>query len=156
MERIPMTADGFTILEDELKELKNVERPNIIVAIAEAREHGDLSENAEYHAARERQSYIEGRITDLEARIGRADVIDSSNFTDDQVRFGAKVTLIDEDSEKEKKYHIVGVHEADLRNGKISIDSPVAKAIMGKEKGSTIEVDTPGGVKYYEIDSIEY
>lgn len=156
VEKIPMTPGGLKTLEDELRQLKNVERRAVIRAIAEAREHGDLSENAEYHAARERQSFIEGRITELEDVVGRAQVIDASQLSGDMVRFGATVTLADEDSDDESIYQIVGVHEADIRSGLLSVHSPLARALIGKHVGDSVEVTTPGGSKSYEIVSVRF
>src|SRR6476646_8908739 len=143
MEKVPMTAGGFAALDEELKRLKSVERPNVIGAIAEARAHGDLSENAEYHAAKERQGWIEGRIADIEDKMARAQVIDVSKLSGTQVKFGATVSLIDEDTEEEARYQIVGEHEADVKRGRVSITSPVARAIIGKESGDLVEVNTP-------------
>ncbi|SDD69836.1 transcription elongation factor GreA [Rhodospira trueperi] len=156
MEKVPMTADGLKSLEDELKSLKSKDRPAVIRAISEAREHGDLSENAEYHAARERQSFIEGRIKELEDIISRADVIDVSKLSGDTVRFGATVTVADEDTDEEQTYQIVGVHEADLKAGRISISSPIARALIGKSVGDTVEVKAPGGSKFYEVVKIAF
>ncbi len=156
MQRIPMTAEGHKALEAELKNLKTVERPAVIQAIAEAREHGDLSENAEYHAAKERQSLIEGRIAELEDKTARADVIDTSRLSGDTVKFGATVTILDEDTEEESVYKIVGDDEADVSTGKISISSPIARAMIGKEEGDIAEVSAPGGAKSYEIVSVEW
>jgi len=156
MEKIPMTPGGLTTLEDELRSLKSVERPAVIRAIAEAREHGDLSENAEYHAARERQSFIEGRITELEDIISRAQVIDVSLLSGTIVRFGAKVTLADEDSDDESIYQIVGAHEADIRSGLLSVHSPLARALIGKHVGESVEVSTPGGSRSYEIVDVRF
>jgi transcription elongation factor GreA len=156
VEKIPMTPGGLKTLEDELRQLKNVERRAVIRAIAEAREHGDLSENAEYHAARERQSFIEGRITELEDVVGRAQVIDISQFSGDMVRFGATVTLADEDSDEESVYRIVGVHEANIRSGLLSVHSPLGRALIGKHVGDTVEVSTPGGSKSYEIVDVRF
>ena len=156
MEKIPMTPGGLTTLEDELRSLKSVERPAVIRAIAEAREHGDLSENAEYHAARERQSFIEGRITELEDIISRAQVIDVSQLSGTIVRFGAKVTLADEDSDDESIYQIVGAHEADIRSGLLSVHSPLARALIGKHVGESVEVSTPGGSRSYEIVDVSF
>lgn len=156
MEKIPMTPKGLASLEDEFRQLRTVERPAIIRAIAEAREHGDLSENAEYHAARERQSFIEGRITELEDIISRAQVIDATGFDGDMVRFGATVTLADEDNDEESIYQIVGVHEAEIRTGHISIQSPLARALIGKHVGDQVEVSTPGGSKSYEVVDVRY
>jgi len=156
MEKIPMTPNGFARLEEELKYLKGKARPEVIQAIAEAREHGDLSENAEYHAARERQSFIEGRIKELEDLVSRAQVIDISTMSGDQVRFGATVVVADEDTDEEKEYQVVGAHEADIKEGKISIESPLAKAMIGKTEGDSVDVTTPGGSKSYEIVSVKF
>ena len=156
MEKVPMTASGYRKLEEELKHAKTVERPEVIQAIAEAREHGDLSENAEYHAAKERQGFIEGRVMELEDILSRAQVIDTAKLSGSQIKFGATVTLVDEDSEEESKYQIVGDFEADLKIGRISISSPVARALIGKEEGDVVEVNTPGGGKSYEILKVEY
>ncbi|WP_040567305.1 transcription elongation factor GreA [Magnetospirillum molischianum] len=156
MEKIPMTPAGLAQLEDELRTLKTIERPAVIRAIAEAREHGDLSENAEYHAARERQSFIEGRVAELEDVISRAQVIDVSTLTGDQVRFGATVTLADEDSDDEVAYTIVGAHEADIKSGRMSVQSPLARALIGKHVGDAVEVTTPGGSKSYEIVDVRF
>lgn len=150
-----MTRAGFTALDDELKNLKSVERPAVIRAIAEAREHGDLSENAEYHAAREKQSFIEGRIKELEAILSLADVIDPSKLSG-AVKFGATVTLMDEDTDEEKTYQIVGEPEADLERGLLNIKSPLARALIGKDEGDSIDVKTPGGQRSYELVSIRY
>ncbi len=155
MEKIPMTRAGFSALDEELKVLKSVERPAVIRAIAEAREHGDLSENAEYHAAREKQSFIEGRVKELEAILSLADVIDPSKFSG-TVKFGATVTLVDEDTEEERTYQIVGEPEADLERGLLNIKSPLARALIGKDEGDTVEVKTPGGQRSYEVLSIKY
>ena len=151
-----MTAPGLQRLEDELKTLKSVERPAVIRAIAEARTHGDLSENAEYHAARERQSFIEGRIGELEEIISSVEIIDPSTLSGDQVKFGAHVRLIDEETEKESAYQIVGVHEADIKSARLSISSPLAKALIGKKVGETISVPAPGGDRSYEILDIRF
>jgi transcription elongation factor GreA len=156
MEKVPMTAGGFAALEAELKDRQQVQRQRIITAIAEARAHGDLSENAEYHAAKERQGWIEGQIAEIEDRISRAQVIDVSKLSGDQVKFGATVTVVDEDTEEEGRYQIVGEHEADVKSGKISIASPIARAMIGKEVGDVVEVNTPGGVKAYEILKVEW
>ena len=156
MEKIPMTATGFKGLEDELEHLKSVERHEIIKAIAEARAHGDLSENAEYHAAKEKQSFIEGRVMELEDQIGRADVIDISKLSGTSVKFGATVTLADEDTDEERKYQIVGDVESDAKRGRISISSPIARALIGKSKGDTVEVTAPGGARSYEIVKVEF
>jgi transcription elongation factor GreA len=151
MEKIPMTPGGFARLEDELQTLKSIERPAVIKAIAEAREHGDLSENAEYHAARERQGFIEGRVAELEDKISRADIIDIKKLSGDEVKFGATVTVVDEDTDEEVTYQIVGTDEADIRSGFLSITAPLARALIGKEKGDTIVVSAPGGSKSYEV-----
>ena len=155
MDKIPMTRAGHTALNEELKELKSVQRPAVIKAIAEAREHGDLSEKAEYHAAREKQSFIEGRVKELEGILGLADVIDPSKLSG-SIKFGATVRLVDEDTDEEKTYQIVGEPEADIQNGKLNIKSPLARALIGKEDGDSVEVKTPGGEKAYEILSINY
>jgi transcription elongation factor GreA len=156
MEKIPMTASGFKGLEDELNRLKNVERHEIIKMIAEARAHGDLSENAEYHAAKERQSFIEGRVMELEDQIGRAEVIDISKLGGTSVKFGATVTLVDEDTDEKRKYQIVGDVESDAKKGRISLSSPIARALIGKSKGDTVEVAAPGGARSYEILKVEF
>ena len=155
MDKIPMTRGGFTALDDELKVLKSVERPAVIRAIAEAREHGDLSENAEYHAAREKQSFIEGRIKELEAVLSKAEVIDPTKLSG-AIKFGATVTLSDEDSGEEKTYRIVGETEANIEAGLLNIRSPLARALIGKEEGDSVEVRTPGGTRSYEVMSIRY
>lgn len=155
-DKFPITPSGYKKLEAELQHLKVVERPAVINAIAEARAHGDLSENSEYTAAREKQGFIEAKILDLENQISRAMVIDMSDFKGTQVKFGARVTLLDEESEAEIVYTLVGNYEANLNEGCISIDSPLAKALIGKNKGDNIEVTTPRGTKYYEIISVEY
>jgi len=151
-----MTAEGYQALDDELKRLKTVERPAVIAAIGEARQHGDLSENAEYHAAKDRQGWIEGQIAEIEDRMARAQVIDVSKLSGKQVKFGATVSVIDEDTEQEARYQIVGDHEADVKLGKISISSPIARAMIGKENGDVVEVTTPTGVKAYEITKVEW
>ena len=156
MEKFPLTKQGFLALEEELKNLKGVERPNIIAAIAEARSHGDLSENAEYSAAKEKQSFIEGRIQDLEAVLSRAQVIDVSDTKSDVIRFGATVLVADEDTDDEKRYQIVGDYEADIEKNKISSSSPLSKALIGKEVGDTAEYVAPGGKKSFEILEIKY
>ena len=156
MDKVPMTATGFQRLQEELKHLKGVERPAIIRAIAEAREHGDLSENAEYHAARERQSFIEGRVGEIEDKISRAEVIDASKLSGNTVKFGATVTLVDEDTDEEATYQLVGEFEADINSGRLSITSPLARALIAKTVGDNIEVTTPGGSKAYEILKIEF
>jgi transcription elongation factor GreA len=156
VEKVPMTAEGHAAMLEEIKHLKSVERPRIIKAIAEARAHGDLSENAEYHAAKEQQGWTEARVAELEDKVSRADVIDVSKLSGDTVKFGAKVTLVDEDTEDESVYQIVGEFEADVKKGKISISSPIARALIGKKKGDSVEVMTPGGGKSYEILKISY
>jgi transcription elongation factor GreA len=156
MEKIPMTPRGFEMLEEEVKRLKTEERPAIIRAIAEARAHGDLSENAEYHAAKERQSYIEGRVMELEDKISRAQVIDVAKLSGSKVTFGATVSLIDEETEQNATYQIVGEHEAEVKAGRISISSPMARALIGKVAGDVVEVATPGGGRSYEITAIKF
>ncbi|MGB0747800.1 MAG: transcription elongation factor GreA [Magnetospiraceae bacterium] len=156
MDKIPMTRGGLEALASELSNLKHVERPAVIKAIAEAREHGDLSENAEYHAARERQSFIEGRIADLEDIVSRAEVIDPSTLSGDTVRFGATVTLADEETDEESTYQLVGTHEADISAGRLSVTSPIARAMIGKNLGDSFEVAAPGGRKSYEIIQVQY
>ena len=156
MQKVPMTKKGAERLQKELDNLKNVERPAVIAAISEARGHGDLSENAEYHAAREKQSFIEGRIQELEYAVSCADVIDTSILSGDKVVFGATVSLMDEDSEEERTYQIVGQYEADLENGLISFQSPIARALIGKSVGDSVEVMSPKGKKSYEILNVEY
>ncbi len=151
-----MTPVGYDRLVAELKNLKDVQRPAVIRAIAEAREHGDLSENAEYHAAREKQSFIEGRVLELEDKISRAEVIDSSKMTGKTIRFGATVTLADEDTDEESTYRIVGADESDIGGGLLSVAAPLARALIGKEPGDTVEVTTPGGSKSYEIMKVKY
>ena len=156
MQKFPMTAPGLQRLNDELRQLKAEERPSIIRQIAEARSHGDLSENAEYHAARERQSFIEGRIAELEEIVSSAEVIDPSSLSGEHVKFGAHVWLVDEETEKESAYQIVGVHEADIKDGKLSISSPLAKALIGKKVGDTVSVPAPGGDRSYEILGVKF
>ena len=151
MEKVPMTEGGYAAMQDEVKILKSEERPRIIRAIEEARAHGDLSENAEYHAAKEAQSWNETRIGELEDKLSRAEVIDPSKLSGDTVKFGAKLTLIDEESDAEVKYQIVGDFEADVKKGRISISSPIARALIGKKQGDSVEVNTPGGGRSYEI-----
>ncbi len=155
MDKIPLTRAGHTALNEELKKLKSVERPAVIRAIAEAREHGDLSENAEYHAAREKQSFIEGRVKELEGILSLADVIDPSTLSG-SIKFGATVRIVDEDTDEEKTYQIVGEPEADIENGKLNIKSPLARALIGKDEGDSVEVRTPGGEKSYEILNIDF
>ncbi|MBV8509420.1 MAG: transcription elongation factor GreA [Xanthobacteraceae bacterium] len=156
MDKIPMTAAGYSLLEQELKHCQQIERPRIIQQITDARSHGDLSENAEYHAAKEAQSHNEGRIAELEDKLARAEVIDVSKLSGDTIKFGATVTLIDEDTEEKKIWQLVGEPEADAKKGKISITSPLARALLGKTKGSNIEVVAPGGAKAYEVVKVEW
>lgn len=156
MQRFPMTGPGLQTLENELRHLKSEERPAIIRAIAEARSHGDLSENAEYHAARERQSFIEGRIDELEEVISSAEVIDIASLSGDSVKFGAFVTLYDEEADREVTYQLVGLHEADIKSGRLSITAPLAKALIGKKTGDTVSVPAPGGDRSYEILTIRF
>ncbi len=151
MDKVPITGKGFSALEEELRHRQQVERPRIIQAISDARSLGDLSENAEYHAAKEAQSLNEGRILELESMISRAEIIDVSKLSGDRIKFGATVKLVDEDTEEEKTYQIVGEPEADVRSGRVSITSPIARALMGKTVGDTVEVTTPGGGKSYEV-----
>lgn len=156
VEKIPMTPAGFTRLNGELKRLKNDERPAVIKAIAAAREHGDLSENAEYHAARERQGFIEGRVMELEDKLGRAEVIDVSSLKGSKIVFGAMVKLVDEETDEEVGYQIVGPEESEIEKGLLSINSPVARALLGKEKGDNVEVHTPRGVRYFEVLEVNF
>lgn len=156
MDKVPMTKAGFEALEKELKNLKSVERPAVIQAIAEAREHGDLSENAEYHAAREKQSFIEGRIKELDGVISAAQIIDPSTLSGDNVKFGAKILIVDEETDEEVSYQIVGHYEADAQSKKISINAPIARALIGKATGDSVEVTTPQGKKNYEILNVIY
>lgn len=156
IEKVPMTSLGYAALEDELKHRQSVDRPRIIAHIAEARSHGDLSENAEYHAAKEEQSHNEGRIAELEDKLARADIIDITKLSGDTIKFGATVTLVDEDTEKKAVWQIVGEVEADAKKGRISITSPLARALIGKKKGATVEVMAPGGAKAYEITKVEW
>ncbi len=151
-----MTSEGLITLEDELRQLRNTARPDVIRAIAQAREHGDLSENAEYHAARDRQSFIEGRVSELEDKISRAEVIDVSKLSGKTVKFGAKVSLIDEDTEQKLIYQIVGQDEADVKQGRLAITSPLARALIGKTVGDSVEVHTPKGEKGYEITRVRF
>ena len=151
-----MTAEGYKSLDEELKRLKAVDRPAVIAAISEARAHGDLSENAEYHAAKERQGWIEGRIAEIEDKISRAQVIDVSKLSGNTVKFGATVSLVDEDTEEDARYQVVGDHEADVREGRISLSSPLSRAMIGKAVGDVVEVSTPGGIKAYEITKVEW
>jgi transcription elongation factor GreA len=156
MEKIPMTAAGYATLEAELKHCQQVERPRILQQITDARTHGDLSENAEYHAAKEQQSHNEGRIVELEDKLARADVIDVSKLSGDTIKFGATVTLVDEDTDKKQVWQIVGEPEADAKSGRISISSPLARALVGKKKGAQVEVVTPGGAKAFEVLKVEW
>jgi transcription elongation factor GreA len=156
MDKIPMTAAGYSVLEHELKHCQTVERPRIIQQITDARSHGDLSENAEYHAAKEQQSLNEGRIAEIEDKLARAEVIDVSKLSGDTIKFGATVTLVDEDTEKKSVWQIVGEPEADAKKGRISITSPLARALVGKKKGAQVEVVTPGGAKAYEVMKVEW
>jgi len=156
MQRTPMTAEGHAALDAELKNLKSVERPAVIQAISVAREHGDLSENAEYHAAKEKQSFIEGRILELEDKLSRADVIDMAKVKGDRIVFGATVTIIDVDTEGESTYRIVGEDEADIAHGKVSNTSPIARALIGKSVGDEAEVAAPGGARVYEVSDVKY
>ena len=151
-----MTGEGYHALDEELKRLKTVERPAVISAIGEARLHGDLSENAEYHAAKDRQGWIEGQIAEIEDKMARAQVIDVSKLSGKHIKFGATVSVIDEDTEEKARYQIVGEHEADVKKGRVSITSPIARAMIGKESGETVEVNTPNGVKAYEITKVEW
>ena len=154
--RIPMTSSGYARLEEELKRLKNDERPSVIKALAEAREHGDLSENAEYHAARERQSFIEGRMLELEDKLARAEIIDISQQGGSSIKFGAKVKLIDEETDEEVVYQIVGPEEAEIQRGLLSISAPLGRALIGREAGDSIEVSTPRGTRYFEVVEVDY
>ena len=156
MTKIPMTVDGYNHLHEELKRLKTVERPSVVRAIAEARTHGDLAENAEYHAARERQSFIEGRLAELEDKIARAEVIDVSKLSGSVVKFGATVTLADEETDEEQTFRIVGEDEADIKNGRLSVTSPLARALIGKTNGDSVEVSTPRGNKSYEVVTVAF
>jgi len=156
MDKIPMTSAGYTVLEQELKHCQTVERPRIIQQITDARSHGDLSENAEYHAAKEQQSINEGRIAEIEDKLARAEVIDVSKLSGDTIKFGATVTLVDEDTDKKSVWQIVGEPEADAKKGKISVTSPLARALVGKKRGAQVEVVTPGGAKAYEVMKVEW
>ena len=151
-----MTAEGYAVLDEELRRLKTQARPAVIASIAEARAHGDLSENAEYHAAKDQQGWIEGRIAEIEDKMARAQVIDVSKLSGKQVKFGATVTVVDEDTDEKGRYQIVGDHEADVKLGKISLSSPIARAMIGKEVGEVVEVNTPSGGKAYEINKVEW
>jgi transcription elongation factor GreA len=156
MDKVPMTANGHQAMLEEIKHLKSVERPRIIKLITEARAHGDLSENAEYHAAKDQQGWLEARVAELEDKVSRAEVIDVTKLSGDTVKFGAFITLVDEDTDDQSVYQIVGEFEADVKKGKISVTSPIARAIIGKKKGDSVEVMTPGGGKSYEIVRIRY
>jgi transcription elongation factor GreA len=156
MEKIPMTSAGYSTLESELKHRQQVERPRIIQQITDARTHGDLSENAEYHAAKEQQAHNEGRIAELEDKLARADVIDVSKLSGDTIKFGATVTLVDEDTDKKQVWQLVGEPEADAKKGRISITSPLARALVNKRKGDSVEVVTPGGARAYEVKKVEW
>ncbi len=156
MDKVPMTTAGHAAIVEEVKHLKSVERPRIIKAISDAREHGDLSENAEYHAAKEQQGWTEARVAELEDMLSRAEVIDVSKLSGGSVKFGAKVTVVDEDTDDESAYQIVGEFEADVKSGKISITSPIARALIGKTVGDSVEVNTPGGGKSYEILKVKF
>ncbi len=156
MEKVPITKTGYDALNAELKTRKSIERPAIIKAIAEAREHGDLSENAEYHTAKDRQGFIEGRIKELESLISRADVIDPAKMSGTTIRFGATVELVDENSDQERTYQIVGEPEADINAGRLNLRSPLARALIGKEEGDSVEVAAPGGARSYEVLSVRY
>jgi transcription elongation factor GreA len=156
MDKVPMTSKGYEDLQTELKRLKTIERPDVIKAIAAAREHGDLSENAEYHAARERQAFIEGRVGDIEDLLSRAEVIDVTAIKGKVIKFGATIRVADEDTDEKKTYQVVGEHEADIKSGLLSITSPMARAMIGKTVGDSVEVTTPGGTKSYEIMSVKY
>lgn len=157
MQRVPMTTAGAEALRKELDQLKKVDRPRISAAIAEAREHGDLTENAEYHAAREQQGFCEGRIQDIESKLSNAQIIDITSIQNTgKVIFGVTVTIVDVDSDEEKVYQIVGDDEADIKSGKLSVNSPIARGLIGREEGDTVQIDTPGGTKEYEIDKVEH
>lgn len=156
MEKVPMTAASYAKLDEEIKFLKGPERQRIIKAISEAREHGDLSENAEYHAAKEQQGHNEGRIIELEDMLNRAEIIDVASLSGDSVKFGATVSLVDEDTDEKVTYQIVGEYEANVEEGLISIASPLARGLIGKEKGDSVEVKTPGGSKFYEILKVKF
>lgn len=156
MDKVPMTERGYGMLQEEMKRLRTVERPAVINALEEARTHGDLSENAEYHAAKERQAFIEGRLMELEDKVSRAQVIDPRSLSGDIVRFGATVTLADEDTDEKSTYQIVGEDEGDIGNGLLSLTSPLARAMIGRETGDSIEVTAPGGSRAYEIMKVKY
>lgn len=156
MDKVPMTVQGYRALDDDLKRLKTIERPAVTVAIGEARLHGDLKENAEYHAAKDRQGWIEGQIVQIGDMIARAQVIDVTKLSGTQIKFGATVSVIDQNTEEQARYQIVGEHEADVKKGRISITSPIARALIGKETGDLVEVSSPGGLKSYEITNVEW
>jgi transcription elongation factor GreA len=156
MDKFPISTEGFKKIEAEIKTLKTVERPNVIKAISEARAHGDLKENAEYHAARDKQSFIEGRIQELEDKVARSEVIDISSLSGTTIKFGATVTLVDEDTEEETTYQIVGEYEADISKNRIAITAPIARALIGKTVGDSVEVRAPGGSRQYEILEVDY
>jgi len=156
MNKIPMTAEGYDRLREELKRLKTVDRPAVIRAIAEAREHGDLAENAEYHSARDRQSFIEGRLAEIEDKIARAEVIDVSKLSGSVIKFGAKVTLADEETDEEQTFQIVGEDEADISQGRLYVTAPLARALIGKQTGESVEVATPRGAKSYEVVTVAF
>ncbi len=156
IDKVPITVRGFAAMEEELKHRQQVERPRIVAAISEARAHGDLSENAEYHAAKEAQSHNEGRVLELESLIARAEIIDVTKLSGDKIKFGATVKLVDDDTEEEKTYQIVGEPEADVHSGRVSITSPIARALIGKGVGDSVEVTTPGGGKSYEVVGVRY
>jgi len=156
MNKIPMTAVGYNRLQEELKRLKTVDRPTIIRAIAEARDHGDLAENAEYHAARDRQSFIEGRLAEIEDKIARAEIIDVSKLSGSVIKFGAKVTLADEETDEEQTFQIVGEDESDISQGRLSVTSPLARALIGKRTGESVEVAAPRGAKSYEVVTVAF
>ena len=157
MQRIPMTAKGADALRAELEKLKREDRPRITAAIAEAREHGDLKENAEYHAAREQQGFCEGRINEIESKLGAAQIIDITELENTgKVIFGVTVTIIDVDTDEEKVYQIVGDDEANIKQGKLSVNSPIARGLIGREEGDVVQIDTPGGTREYEVDQVEH
>ena len=156
MDKVPMTNRGYVKLQEELKQLRNIERPAVIQAIATAREHGDLSENAEYHAAKEKQSFIEGRVREIEYKVSRAQVIDIKELTGDDIKFGATVLLADADTDEESTFQIVGVDESDVTEGLLSVTSPLARALIGKSEGDSVDVSTPSGGKSYEVVSVRY
>ncbi|MDP1599454.1 transcription elongation factor GreA [Phenylobacterium sp.] len=156
MDKVPMTFQGYRALDEDLKRLKTIERPAVTVAIGEARLHGDLKENAEYHAAKDRQGWIEGQIVQIGDMIARAQVIDVTKLSGTRIKFGATVSVIDQDTEEQARYQIVGEHEADVKAGRVSITSPIARAMIGKESGDLVEVTSPGGLKAYEVTKVEW